>query len=144
MKKRSLGLALIFVATASLAHEGVKNPDVMARMQGMKTIGSETKVLGDMAKGSTAFDAARAQAAALTLKQEAARIAALFETRADDPKSEALPAVWENFPDYVVRADALVNAATEASNVQSVEDLQTAMREIGATCSACHKVYRKP
>lgn len=140
----AFGIALAFVATVAVAHEGVKNPSVMARMHGMKTIGAETKVLGNMAKGAVSFDAARAQAAAASIAQEAARIEALFEAQEDDPKAEALPAVWENFPDFAAKAQELIAAAEAAKSVASVEELQSAMRTIGATCSGCHKVYRKP
>ena len=142
--KRLFGFALALTATAALAHEGVKNPSVMARMHGMKTIGSETKVLGEMAKGATPFDATRAQTAAATLAGEAARIEELFKAREDDPKSEALPAVWEDFSDFTAKAKTLKIAAEAAEDVLTVEQLQTAVRDIGATCSECHKVYRQP
>ncbi|MEO9826651.1 MAG: cytochrome c [Paracoccaceae bacterium] len=142
--RRIPALALALTTTAALAHEGVKNPSVMARMHGMKTIGAQAKVLGEMAKGTTVFEAARAQAAATTLAQEAERIKGLFEAREDDPKSEALPVVWDTFPDFTAKAQTLQIAAESAQTITTQEQLQTAMRDIGATCSACHKAYRKP
>ncbi|NQY62048.1 MAG: cytochrome c, partial [Cognatishimia sp.] len=47
----------LMIASMALAHNGVKNPAVMARMQGMEQIGAASKVLGNMARGRVAFDA---------------------------------------------------------------------------------------
>ena len=101
-------------------------------------------VLQPLGADRQALDAARVRAAATTLAQEAARIEALFEAREDDPKSEALPAVWDSFPDFTAKAQTLKAAAEAAKDVSTQEQLQTAMRDFGATCSACHKAYRKP
>ncbi|NNF90114.1 MAG: cytochrome c, partial [Boseongicola sp.] len=46
---------LLLVASAALAHQGVKNPAVKARMDVMSAIGDNTKLLGRMAKGEVAF-----------------------------------------------------------------------------------------
>ena len=143
MKKWAI-FAACLAAGAALAHEGVKNPAVMARMDGMSTIGAATKTLGQMAKGEKPFDAATAQAAASRIADEAARIEGLFKAKEDDPKSESLPTVWTDFPDFVAKARKLEDAASRASNLTTGDELQTSLREIGATCSACHKVYRKP
>ena len=50
-------MAVALSATLATAHDGVKDPIVKARMEGMKEIGSNMGVLGDMAKGKRAFDA---------------------------------------------------------------------------------------
>lgn len=143
MKKWSIVIACL-AAGAAVAHEGVKNPAVMARMDGMSTIGAETKILGQMAKGEKPFDAAAAQAASAKIAAEAARIEALFKAQEDDPMSESLPAVWTDFPNFVAKAKTLQEAALKASDVTTKDALEPSLREIGATCSACHKVYRKP
>jgi len=143
MKKWAVGVACL-VAGAALAHEGVKNPAVMARMDGMSTIGAETKILGQMAKGEKPFEADVARAAAAKIATEAARIEPLFKAPEKDPMSESLPAVWTDFPDFVAKAKSLEDAALRVAEVTTKEELQTHLREIGATCSACHKVYRKP
>ena len=127
----------------ALAHDGVKNPAVLARMHTMLEIGSATKVLGDMAKGATAFDAGKAQASVTQISIKAATINELFEANEDDPKSEALPAIWTNFEDFAAKADALKLAADSVGAITSLEDVKTAMPKIGATCSACHKSYRE-
>ena len=135
-------LLIVGLAGAAIAHEGVKNPAVMARMHGMKELGAATKILGGMAKGEAAYDKAAAEAAVQKLQTEAARIAALFEANEDDPKSEALPTIWENYSDFSAKADALGSVA-KAVSVGSLDDVRAAMPQIGAACKACHQTYRE-
>ncbi len=110
-KTRTLAVALSMVAGAALAHTGVRNQAVKARMHAMGIIGENTKVLGSMYKGQTAFDAAAARAAAGAIAQQAARIPTLFAAPEDDPKSEALPAIWTSFDDFTEKAQKLSAAA---------------------------------
>lgn len=124
-----------------MAHQGVTNPGVMARMEGMSDLGAATKVLGQMAKGQTAFDAAKAQAAREVIRAEAARVVELFEAPEQDPKSEALPAIWDQFTEFTLKARALEEAA--GGDVASLEALRGTFGQIGAACSGCHKAYRK-
>jgi cytochrome c556 len=53
-------IATFIMATAVLAHTGVKDPKVKARMDGMKLLGAQTKILDQMAKGVMPFDPERA------------------------------------------------------------------------------------
>lgn len=143
MKKLAISLGLsTFVATAALAHQGVKNEAVMARMMLMEKIGKATKTLGEMAKGETEFNSETANAAARRIAEHAVDIGPLFEARESDPKSEALPAIWENYNDFTAKADELARVATEI-DVESRADLRNAMKELGGTCRSCHADYRE-
>ncbi len=139
--KRIVFLVAVLAASTALAHQGVKNPAVQARMHGMMELGGATKVLGDMAKGTQSFDAAAAKAAMQKIQDEAARIESLFEANEDDPKSEALPGIWTDFADFTAKAQDLSVAAS--AEVTSLEDVQAVLPKIGATCSPCHKIYRQ-
>ena len=132
----------LMIASMALAHNGVKNPAVMARMQGMEQIGAASKVLGNIARGRVAFDAEAAASAKAALAQQAAEIPVLFEAQEDDPKSEALPAIWSDFADFTAKADALRDAA-EAMDVTSAETIAAGMGAVGGSCRSCHKAYRK-
>ncbi|MCH2250555.1 MAG: cytochrome c [Cognatishimia sp.] len=132
----------LMIASMALAHNGVQNPAVMARMQGMEQIGAASKVLGNMARGRVAFDAGTAASAKAALAQHAAEIPALFEAQEDDPKSEALPAIWSDFADFTAKADALRDAA-ETMDVTSAETIAAGMGEVGGSCRSCHKAYRE-
>jgi len=139
-----LTLGAVCMAGAVLAHAGVKNPAVMARMEAMSAIGKEMKVLGEMAKGTTSFDQAAARAAAAAIAKHAAETPALFKAREDDPKSEARPEIWEDFADFTAKSDALVTLARDLSTgFETKADLAPAMKALGAACQACHKPYRE-
>ncbi|MEO1538071.1 MAG: cytochrome c [Pseudomonadota bacterium] len=142
--KRFLCFALIFAGAAAVGHEGVKNPAVMARMNGMSAIASELKVIGEMAKGVTAFDAVQARAAAVAIAGHAAETPELFAAPESDPKSEALPAIWENFDDFTEKALELEAIAGDLSQTLNArEDLRPALQSLGENCSSCHKAYRE-
>lgn len=138
-----IAFVLCSVAAAS-AHEGVKNPAVMKRMQGMTEIAAQLQVIGDMAKGEAAFDAKAARAAASGIATHAAAAPALFEAREDDPKSEAKPAIWENFEDFSRLSLELEEIATDLSaTISAPDDLRPALQRLGQNCKACHTDYRE-
>lgn len=144
MKKTMIAVALIAFGTAALSHSGVTNKDVMARMMVMSTISEQMKVIGAMAKGETQFDPAVAQSALIEIAAQSAQIPSMFETRADDPKSEALPAIWERFDTFVARAEDSVTVAERlAATITTEADLGPAMGQLGAACKACHADFRK-
>ncbi|MEM9426633.1 MAG: cytochrome c [Pseudomonadota bacterium] len=127
-----------------MAHEGVENPAVMERMHGMKQIAAHLKVIGDMAKGEAAFEAEAARNAASGIAKHAAAAPALFEAREDDPKSEAKPAIWENFEDFTRLSLELEVIATDLSaTISTPEDLRPALQQLGQNCKACHTDYRE-
>ena len=142
--KTYIALGAIVLGTAAFAHSGVKNSDVMNRMMGMSEMAKQMKVLGTMAKGETAFDADAVNAALAKMSEEASYIPSLFEPEATDPKSEALPMIWDEFDTFESRARALEKTASNLSGtVEGRADLGPAMKALGRACSACHSEYRQ-
>lgn len=139
----AVGLMAAIPVTQTMAHEDTAGlpAEVAARMAVMTQIKDAMAPLGGMAKGAVEFDAAVAQAAVASLLDASERTAAVFEANVSDPKSEALPAIWENWDDFVAKADDLTFAA-EGWDVSSLDSLRAGMGNIGAACSACHKAYR--
>lgn len=131
-------LALTGVA---LAHSGTKDPTVKAWMTNMKSISAETKVLGQMARGQTAFDADAANVALARIAEHAREIPALFETPADDPTSEARDLIWSDWDRYTAEAGRLTELAS-AARITSHDDLRPVVSDIGGTCKTCHEIYR--
>lgn len=141
---RWIFLVSLILATAAFAHEGVKNPGVMARMHAMKDMGADLKALGRMTLGAVPFDEKAAEAYLNDLRLEAREIVTLFEGADEDPKSEALPVIWDNFEDFSKRARALeAYLAAQAGTVMSVQDLEPIFATLSADCRACHKIYRE-
>jgi len=143
MKKFLVTLALgaTLAGTGFAMTEGVENEAVKARMMVMDGVKNATGALGAMAKGEMEFDADKAAEARQALIDHAAEIPAAFEAQEMDPKSTALPAIWENWADFEEKAKAL-GAAAEELDTSAVEWVQAGMGDLGGTCAGCHKVYR--
>lgn len=137
----TFAVCLMLVAGLASAKDGVTNPVVKARMDTMQTIRVNTGVLGDMAGGKTAFDAAAAATAKAALSAAAAEIATKFKAEEDDPVSEARPDIWMAFDDFTKKAEVLV-AAAAAVDVASLAGVQAGMGAIGGSCKSCHEAYR--
>ena len=144
MKRKSIALSLLLAtATAALAHQGVQNPAVKARMDGMSAIAENMKTLGQMSKGVTDFDAVLARSTVAAIAEHAAATPGLFEANETDPKSEARPEIWSNFEDFTAKATELESIAIGFStSINEPADLNAAMRDFGANCKSCHSVYR--
>lgn len=139
---RALCAALVLAAGAAIAQEKEpQNPAVKARVEVMHAVRANTGILGDMASGKAAFDAAKAEAAKAALAAAAADIAPKFEAQETDPASEAKPEIWANFADFTAKAKSLEEAATMV-DASSAETLKAGMGAIAGTCKACHSIYR--
>ncbi|MEL7345562.1 MAG: cytochrome c [Pseudomonadota bacterium] len=143
MKAPYILAVLLLAGSAALAHQGVKNSAVKARMDSMVVQNKAVETLGQMAKGTTAFDVDQARAALLELRKAAAETPDLFAAPEQDPKSEALPLIWEEFDAFTAHAATLeAEAAALSQTLVSKDDLPGALRSIGQACSACHRDYR--
>ena len=136
----TLVIALALGATVGIASDAT-DPTVRARQTLMGTLGMNAKVLGDMAGGKTAFDAAAAAAAKQALIAASSEIPATFEMQASDPATKAKPEIWSNFADFTAKAQVL-NAAATALDPASLETVQAGMGAIGGACADCHKTWR--
>lgn len=141
MKKLAIITFAIAMSGATIHAHSVENPSVQKRMDVMKEIKGAMGVLGGMAKGAIAFDATAAGAAQNTLVEQSGMVAATFEANETDPKSEALPAIWENWDTFVEMADDLTFAA-EGLDTTSLDGMRGGLGNIGASCGACHKKFR--
>lgn len=139
----AIGLSLM-TAGVAFAHGGVQNPAVMARMDAMMSIADNMKTLGEMAKGTSAFDPGVARSAAAAIAESAAATPGLFEENETDPKSEARPEIWLNHADFTAKALELEALATGfANSITERSDLNAALGALGANCQSCHAAYRQ-
>lgn len=138
---KGLGAVMLITAGAALAHQGVTNPVVMARMNVMSGVADQTKVLGQMAQGRSEFDAAQARAARSALIAHAQAVPGAFAAPETDPKSEALPLIWEDPGKFSAANDAFV-AAAKGLDVSSAQALKVTFGALGASCSGCHRDFR--
>lgn len=142
--KYKIAAIMIALGGTAFAHTGVKNEDVLARMGGMSAIADAVKVIGTMAKGERAFDAAAIDAALGDIETRAGNIPMRFETEVITEKSEALPVIWEDMEGFSDKATALETLARDSiGTVQSPDDLRPLMRDMAGACRACHAEYRE-
>jgi cytochrome c556 len=141
MKKIFTTVCIVMLGLPVVAHDGVQNEAVKARMMAMDAVKNNFGVLGGMARGKMAYDQAQAEQAMQELLTLSGQVPALFEANETDPKSEAAPAIWENWDDFVSKAEDL-EFAVEGVETSSLEALQASVGNVGAACSACHKPYR--
>ena len=142
MKKKIICLATIaFITLPVFAHEGVKNDAVKQRMQLMKLIKNTMAEIGAMARGLDPFTEESAANAKQTLLLASADIEAKFKLNETDPLSEGSPAIWENWEDFVEKADDFA-FMIDGLETTSAETLAAGLGNIGQSCGSCHKTYR--
>jgi cytochrome c556 len=147
----SVGLVTL-VASVALAQEQ-DTPESVAvevRQGHMLNYASNLGVIGPMAQGNAAYDAAAAQAAADNIFH----LASIHQDRYWLPGtsseefegSHALPAIWENPEDFASKQAALLEAATalQAAAGTDLAGLQGALGGVGQACGSCHQAYRAP
>jgi len=118
-------------ATAMVATAGQAD-----RRAAMKEVGAAAKAI----RGGTDV-AANAQ----KIADIAAQIPVVFETNEITGDSEALPAIWENWDDFLVKGTGLETAALAiVTAANSGGDVAAAGKALGQACGACHKGYKKP
>lgn len=134
-------VAGVFAPLCAQAHDGVADPDVKARMAAMKATAADMKALTGMARGEKPFEAGVAAARLARIETRADEIAALFESRASDPKSEARAVIWEDWADFTAKADQLAAASRAAPTTP--EALTQTLQGMAESCKACHGVYKR-
>lgn len=138
---KTLLIGVLLTTGTVYAETEATTPEVKARQELMKSFGGAAKVLGGMATGEMAFDAAAAEAAKQTLVAGAPQIEAKFTPNVEDPGSKAKPEIWAGWDAFLTKAKGLGDAAA-ALDVASVETIGAGMKNIGGACKACHTDFR--
>ena len=148
LKKGFLPLAACVSITSVSVHamDFVKDDDaVYLRKAHMALVGTYFGDMGAMIKGKKPFDAAQFQSNADRLAVVTQWAGEGFEGNHLTSDSKSRPDIWENKADY----DRLMKEFSEkagklklaaASGV--MKDSLPAFKEMGDTCSSCHKKYK--
>ena len=141
---RLLILTFITISSVALAHSGVKDKNVKERMLVMKEMANTTKIIGQMLKGKKSFDANEAKLALERLSSLSLKTPKVFTINASDPKSEAKPAIWDEFDEFTrLSKDLAETSILLAGSIDSIDDLRPALRGVSSGCKACHSRYRE-
>lgn len=139
---KPLTLMLIFAAGIAVAKPGVKNPGVKLRMETMDRMALNLKMLGQMSKGLMDFNKDDANVAKANIIAAMKQIPTVFKMHHTDPASDALPAIWTNWDDFVKKADA-ARMSAELIDTSTQDGIQMSLGQIAKTCKACHTTYRR-
>ena len=132
------------MSSIALAHSGVKDENVKKRMMVMKEMADNTKVIGQMLKGNTEFNANKAKLSLERLSSLSLETPEAFKVNATDPKSEAKPAIWDEFDEFTRLSKDLAETTTLlAGSIDTIDDLRPALKGISKGCKACHSQYRE-
>ena len=137
-------MVIISSSTLLLAHTGVKNEDVMKRMNLMKAMAENSKIIGQMLKKKIPFDLEQAKNSLIEISNLSKSTPSVFEKMAMDPKSESKIIIWEEFDNFRDLSNNLAdNTLSAAENLFGFEDLKPALMTTASGCKECHTRYRE-
>ena len=137
-------LVSLTISSVAFAHSGVKDKNVKERMMVMKEMAGNTKIIGQMLKGKTSFDANQLKLALERLSALSLETPKVFTINATDPKSEAMPNIWDEFDKFTkLSKDLAETSIVLANSVATTEDLRPALKKVSSVCKACHSRYRE-
>ena len=139
----AVAVAALSVGFAGLAI-GQDSP-IPARQEIMKMNGASMKLVGDMVKGTTEFDATKAADAMKIIADNMPDFPALFPPGSEEGDTKAGPAIWTDMAGFTAASQKLVADATEAqaAAAEGLAAFSPAFQAVGANCGGCHKVYRE-
>ena len=106
----------------------------------MQNIRLEFSVLARMSREKIEFDESLAESTRLNLLKFAASTPAIFDDDDLPINSEALPAIWENWDDFVSKSEDL-EFVLEGVDTSTLLDLRDSLGNVGAACGSCHQKY---
>lgn len=128
------------------AHSGARGI-VKERMTLMDTIGDSMKILAAMYKRQAPYDPALVARHSASISARARSISGLFPQGSSDHPSRALPAIWQDWPEFDQLARQLGTDSAELARMAESSDLKATRRQfarVARSCTGCHKKFRKP
>ena len=132
-------IGALFMLSGSILF--AENSGYVERSKLMQNIRLEFSVLARMSREKIEFDESLATSARLNLLKFAASAPVIFEDDDLPINSEALPAIWENWDDFLSKSEDL-EFALEGVDTSTLIDLRGSLGNVGAACGSCHQKYR--
>ncbi|WP_156111709.1 c-type cytochrome [Thalassospira australica] len=150
MRKIVAGAAIALTmgcSIAAIAHEGATGV-VKERMEGMKSIGQQVKIMVPMLKGTLPYDPVQVEKSAGIIESHSGEtFTALFPEGSNGHPSEALSDIWDDWSDFKALSDELNATAAAlksvAANGGAEGDFKAALGTMLKTCKSCHSDYRE-
>ena len=127
--------------TAALAQANV----IEQRQNLMKQNGATLRPVGGMLRAQVPFDLAQVQTALQNYVVVGQQFHTLFpEDSKTGNNTRALPAVWENKPDFTAQSLKLAQDAQAAmATIKDEATFKTEMPKVLQNCDGCHTKYRR-
>ena len=135
------------VSIAAIAHEDASGV-IKKRMDGMKAIGQQVKIMVPMMKGALPYDPAKvAESASIIENHAGENFTSLFPEGSDEKPSEAHSDIWTDwskFSDLATELQTSANALkTVAASNGSEDAFKGALGTMLRTCKSCHTDFRE-
>ena len=144
-----VGFVFGVVATLALGAVGAaaSAADVInERQEAMEGVYDAMKSFAAIAKGEAPFDAGVVQKNATSMKDHLQEASRLFPEGSGkgDIETWAMPAIWSNHADFVLKFEKAQVAAEAMKSVTEESAFRPAMGKLGNSCKSCHTDYRRP
>lgn len=150
MTLRKLSLLLVVFLALALAlvqAQEEEAPELGYRQRLMKGHGASMGSIGDIMKYKLPGGSAHVAVHANNISEYATLIPDAFKKDISAGKTDAKPEVWQNWDDFVAKANAVNVASTELAAAAAGGDtraMMPAVKALGDACRGCHNEYRKP
>lgn len=137
--------AILLSPLAAYAH-GSAVGIVKERMDLMKFIGQNTKLIAPIAMGSADMNLKAVESAAKAISEAAAKAAAKFPEHSTSMTSEAKPNIWENWAEFEGLLNKLSQDAAKLSQMAKDEEEFELIDQFGKmanNCKTCHTKFRQ-
>lgn len=120
---------------------------ITARQEAMKANGGAMRTLTPMVRGEQPWNQQAAIQAAATLNNTSKAIPGAFPQGSgpEAGKTDALPAVWQNWADFQTKSKALETESAKLLQLAQAGDeagFKAQFPNVGRTCGGCHEGYR--
>jgi cytochrome c556 len=125
-----------------LAHEGATGI-VKERMDAMAGMSHAMKAIGHLIEANRDLAAISNEVA--HIRDIATHIPSWFPPGSTTKPTDALPTIWQRWPDFQARAAQLEQESAKLSTVAASGDPQSIaaqFRVVGQTCTGCHTDFR--
>jgi cytochrome c556 len=143
----AVAMAAVAVAAAVAEAQTGAAQAISARQEAMKGQGAAMRTLTPMVRGEQPFNQQAAVQAATALNTTAKAIPAVFPQGSgpEAGKTDALPAIWQNFADFQAKAKALETESAKLLQLAQAGDeagFKAQFPAVGRSCGGCHEGYR--
>lgn len=144
MKFKSLiaVICLISIPVAAIAGSDSPEDAIQARQEIMKFIGSNMRSLGAIQKGQAEFEPAMTKSVGHAIHAMSLSLPFLFVEGSFDGDTDSKQEIMTS-DGFGVHLNNLQNASLMLKNATNKDDFAVAFSQLGQTCSACHREFRK-